>query len=82
VPDRERLLEALELWVDSHPDPDDAALSEASSGTYSPRQILHEVQLDSEFGRFIVRLVEHGGSRVGGIDAVLEQFSGRRSLRG
>jgi hypothetical protein len=72
--ERQQLLTTLKLWVDLHVQPDEPVISVAHAGQFSPRQIYNEVLEESEFGKFFVRMVEHGAS-VAGFDQVLAGFA-------
>jgi len=72
----EHILEALRKWVEKHPAPDQIALSVASLGAYSPRELWEAVENQTEVGRFLESLILFGAKRrKGSLVDVLDSFS-------
>lgn len=57
-PIHEAVVNALQTWVERHPNPDVPALSIATSGQFTPRQLLQEVRERSDTGLFLEEMIE------------------------
>ncbi len=69
------VLAALHKWVELHPSPDTPALSIAQTGQFSPRQLLHEVDEQTETGQLLEEMIEVAAVRhPGGVLGVLSMF--------
>jgi hypothetical protein len=54
----EAIVRALQKWVERHPNPDVPAMSIATSGQFTPRQLLQAVCDRSETGVFVEEMIE------------------------
>ena len=73
--DRATLLLAVRVWVGRHPEPDAPVLS-VGVGRYTPRQIFSEVEKQTEFGQWFVRMIDEGiATRTYTLGDVLQGFS-------
>lgn len=71
------ILDQLNIWLTRHPAPDQPALSVASFGAYSPRELCEAVEQRNEMGQFLESLILFGAtSRPGGLNEVLASFVG------
>lgn len=85
VEERFRVTQALDIWLERHPSPDDPAVHIALSystadsvSAYSARDIVRSVADDTELGRRILEILEYSIRR-SSLDAVardLETFDG------
>lgn len=57
-PVHEVVVQALEKWVERHPNPDVPAMSIATSGQFTPRQLLHEIRDRSDTGLLLEEMIE------------------------
>jgi hypothetical protein len=79
--ERDRIVDALRVWLDHHPEPDEPAfrLSQEAS-TLSPRQLVISVGEDDQLGRQILAIFEYSIRRTSLSEVVadLEHFDTER----
>jgi hypothetical protein len=56
--ERERLTDALEMWLIRHPDPDEPAFRVSRTGELTPREVVEAVTLQSELGEAVLEILE------------------------
>jgi hypothetical protein len=73
VNDAKKIVRAVKLWADQHPEPDQPALM-SGLGVFSPRQIAAEVtKKRSRVGRFFVDMIAHSASQLS-LKEILQAF--------
>jgi len=65
---------AVTRWAERHPKPDEPTLM-SSIGTFSPRQLAHEVARRSQTGRFFVKMIMNSASEIP-LPQLLRAFEG------
>jgi hypothetical protein len=71
------VVNALQTWVERHPNPDVPALSIAAAGQFTPRQLLQEVLERSETGLFLEEMIETAaGNGPAKLEEILSSFEG------
>lgn len=64
APEDHLLIEKFRRWVETHPEPDTAALAFLGRD-FTPRQIRMEVEQGSELGRDLVSFLQYAGREYG-----------------
>jgi len=62
---RQQIIDSIRKWVLGHPFPDKVALEMNTGKKYTPRQILQEVEDDTEFGKLQLRVILYYCERTG-----------------
>jgi hypothetical protein len=71
----QQISDALQVWVEHHPAPDEPVLSVANFGQLSPRELSAAIEQGTPAGRFVESMILFGAAQDrSGLDGVLESF--------
>ncbi len=74
---KEKVIEALQVWLAQHPAPDAVVLQLAGGIDLSPREIVHHVQKEDKIGQLQLDVIEQAMKQFG-TDEVIEGLKGFR----
>ena len=77
---KDKIIKALDSWAAKHPGKDQPAISVATFGEFSPREIVEAVTQETPFGQFFLKMIE-SATREHPLEKVLRSFAPKAAAK-